>query len=120
MLENVVYIEDVDTLLRRVRFAHPSYVRPDQTVTSFAFKPRKGEQGLSVDILRLTTFQKSIIDSAEYRLYALSAANVRQVGLDCLHDPLEGNSAHALIVGKFTHAATKSLALLAARVPYGD
>jgi len=63
---------DIDDLLRRVIYVHPNYVRPDQTVTSFAFTPRKingiAEEGLSVDISRFTTYEASIKDRARYRL----------------------------------------------------
>jgi hypothetical protein len=45
---------DTDDLLRRVIFTDPNYIRPDFTITSFAFTPRKIngvlESGLSVDI----------------------------------------------------------------------
>jgi hypothetical protein len=53
-------VVDEDNLLRRVIFTNPSYVRADQTVTSFAFKPRKVDgipEYLSVDIERLTSHQ---------------------------------------------------------------
>src|SRR4051812_9877468 len=93
-------ILDTDKLLRRVIFTNPSYVRPDLTLTSFAFTPRKQngiqERGLSVDIERLTTYEISIKDRFNYRLYSINAGYVRQLGLDCEHDPIEGNEAHAL------------------------
>jgi hypothetical protein len=56
-------IGDEDNLLRRVVFTNPHYVKPDQTVSSFAFTPRKINgvpEGLSVDIERLTTYEASI------------------------------------------------------------
>jgi hypothetical protein len=81
-------IHDEDRLLRRVWYPDPSYVRDDMTVTSLAFKLRKnkGETGLSVDIERLTTFQKSITDAAKFRLFVLIAGQVRALGLDRLYN----------------------------------
>jgi hypothetical protein len=93
-------VGDGDNLLRRVIFTNPSYIRPDQSVTSFAFFPRKFNgvaESLSVDIERLTTYETSIVDRFNYRLYAVSALRVRQIGLDCEHNPLPDNYAHALI-----------------------
>jgi hypothetical protein len=110
-------INDTDELLRRVIFADPRYIREDQTVSSFAFTPRKADKnGLSVDVARLTTYEKSILDKSKFRLYAIRADQVRQIGLNCKHDPLEDNYAHALIVGKITHSLAKRLANLAVRV----
>ncbi len=112
---------DSDDLLRRVIFTEPSYIRPDFTVTSFAFTPRKiagVQEGLSVDIARLTTLEKSIGDRFKYRLYSLKASYVRQIGLDCVHAPREGNDAHALIVGEIKKATAKKLSQGATRVPY--
>jgi hypothetical protein len=115
---------DTDDLLRRVIFTNPNYIRPDFTVTSLAFKPRRiagvEEKGLSVDVLRLTTLERSIVDRFRYRLYSLKASYVRQIGLDCEYDPVEGNKAHALIVGEFKSSTPKKLSLGASRVQYPD
>lgn len=117
-------ILDSDDLLRRVIFdsIDPLYIRPDQTVTSVAFLPRKIagvlEAGLSVDVSRLTTYATCIRDVSKYRLYSLKAGYVRHINLDCVHDPLVDNEAHALIVGDFKKAKAKQLSLGATRVPY--
>ena len=96
----VIEIEGKDRLLRRVYYRDPNYIKEDMTVTSFAFKLRKGEEGLSVDIERLTSYEKSIVDVEKYRLFAVSAKDVRSIGVDCLHKPiLPDNYAHAEIVG---------------------
>jgi hypothetical protein len=116
-------VRDDDNLLRRVIFTNPSYVKPDQSVTSFAFQPRKINglpEMLSVDIERLTTYEASIVDRFNYRLYALSAKNVREFGLDCQHDPLPGNYAHALIGGEISKARSRQLASAAKRIHYPD
>ena len=113
-------IHDGDRLLRRVWYPDPSYVRDDMTVTSLAFKLRKnkGETGLSVDIERLTTFQKSITDAAKFRLFVLIAGQVRVLGLDCIHKPEPDNFAHAEIIGSITSSAAGKIAKHAAYVPF--
>ena len=115
-------ILDSDDLLRRIIFTDPNYIRPDFTVTSLAFKPRRidgvQERGLSVDISRLTTYEKSIVDRFKYRLYSLKVSYVRQIGLDCEHNPIDGNEAHALIIGEFKNSTAKKLSQGAVRVSY--
>lgn len=119
-----VPVLDTDDLLRRVIFTNPSFVRKDLTVTSFAFSPRKVngavEKGISVDISRLTSYEKSIVDRFNCRLYSVKASYVRQIGLDCEHDPIEGNDAHALIIGDLRTSNCRKLAQGAARVPFPD
>lgn len=113
---------DEDELLRRVIFADPNYVRPDFSVSPMAFRPRKTngatEKGLSVDIRRHTTLARSIVDQHRFRLYSVRADDVRQIGLDCIHDPMQDNYAHALIVGNLTNSNAKKLSQMAVRVPY--
>jgi len=117
-------ILDTDSLLRRVIFTDPNYVRPDHTVSSFAFTPRKIEgaleRGLSVDIERLTTYERSIVDRSRFRLYSLATSSIRGIGLDCEHDPLPDNAAHALILGNITKSMAKRLSQMAIRVRYPD
>ena len=121
MLEQVL---NSDELLRRVPFdvTDPIYIRPDQTVTSIAFVPRKIngvlENGLSVYISRLTTFELSIVNPRKYRLYSIKAERVRQLDLDCIHNPLPENYAHALIVGNIKKSKSKQLSLAVSRVPF--
>lgn len=116
-------VGDDDNLLRRVIFTNPNYIRPDQSVTSFAFTPRKINglpENLSVDIERLTTYEASIIDRFNYRLYAIAALQVRQIGLNCEHDPLPDNYAHALIIGDVSKSIARQLAVSARRIHYPD
>ena len=103
-------IDDGDNLLRRVRFTDPNYIREDMTVTSFAFSLRKNEVGLSVDLEKLTTHEKSIVDLNSYRLYSIKAGEVREHGLDCIHDPVQDNNAHSLIIGQMTNSKKSQLA----------
>lgn len=60
-----------DTLLRRVSSTDPNYIRDDGTLTSLAFKPRKSDtDGVSVDIERLTTHEKAVVDREKDVKYA--------------------------------------------------
>lgn len=118
--EEQMAINDDDRLLRRVIFTDPRYVKPDGSVSSFAFTLRRDEDGLSVDIQRLTTYEKAIQDRTKYRLYALEAGIPRNLGLECIYDPVEGNDAHALIKGKFTKPISRRLARAAEKVAYPE
>jgi hypothetical protein len=109
-------INDEDLLLRRVPFTDPNYIREDGSITSFAFTLKKNEDGLSVDIDTLTTHDKSVLDRTKFRLYGLKAGVPREAGLACVHDPVEGNYAHALIKGAFTKSVSRMLASKAGRV----
>ena len=118
-----VIIDDEDNLLRRVIFTNPSFVRPDQTLTSFAFTPRRidgVQENLSVDLEKLTSHKGSIKDISNYRLYALTAGEVRQIGLHCEHTPVEGNYAHALIMGDISKSVAKQLSIRARRIPFPE
>lgn len=90
------------------------------TVTSFAFKlnKKKGETGLSVDIGRLTTVEKSIDDTSKYRLFSLGVQEVRDIGCDCIHKPEPENYAHAEIIGNITNSISSQLAKAAFFVNY--
>ena len=91
-------IRDEDNLLRRVIFADPKYCyTPEGRPTSASFLLRKGEAGLSVDLERLTTHQRAVVDARKYKLFGFRASVVRGLGLCCWHAPLVDNSAHSLI-----------------------
>ena len=119
-MEPLETIHDEDALLRRVPHTDPNYIKPDGTVSSFAFTPRKGEDGLSVNIERCTTYEAAILDRSRFRLYTLPAAEPRRLGLQCLHDPKPENYAHALITGNFTKGISRQLAARAHRITYPD
>lgn len=97
----IYQIKENDNLLRRVP-KRPPYIN-DGKISSAAFKPSKRDKGenngLSVDIENLTTYQKSIINENEYNLYKISAEIPLKMGLECKHDPIINNDAHALIIG---------------------
>ncbi len=109
-----------DLLLRRVLFLHPNFIKPDGTPSSSSFRPKKGEDGLSVDVDRLTTYKKSIQSKARFRLYSLQSEFTSSLGLENHHDPLPDNPAHALIKGNISRGIAKKLAKTAKRINYPD
>lgn len=113
-------IQNEDQLLRRVPFTDPAYIKDDGSLSSFAFKPKNGENGLSVNIAWMTTYEKSILDKARFRLYSISAGIPRSLELNCIYDPLPDNAAHALITGNFTKGICRQMASMAQRIAYPD
>jgi hypothetical protein len=113
-------IKNDDRILRRVWYPDSNYIRDDMTATPMAFKLRKkiGETGLSVSIERLTTFAKAIRDVTRYRLFVLSATQVRETELDCIHKPEPDDYAHAEIVGIITNSVSSKLARAATYIKY--
>ena len=114
-----------DDLLRRVQFLNPNFIKEDGTPASSSFTLKKLEdgnleEGLSVDVARLTTFEKSIEDASRFRLFALQASFVVELGLNCEHDPLPENFAHALIKGNINRKIARKLAQNATRVNFPD
>lgn len=108
----IVKIGNEDFLLRRFPIGDPNYVRPDGSVTSFAFTPRKSDlDGLSVDLERLTTLNAAVIDPGKYGITRISVERVRSIaGIDCIHAPIPENYAHSLITGKITKSVRSNLA----------
>lgn len=100
-------LEDSETLLRRVyrkdkRYIDPKTGRP----SSRAFSPRPKDEGkLSVDIERLTTYEKAISDPTKFMLFSFFAELPHQLGLECIYDPKIDaennfeNLAHSLVIG---------------------
>jgi hypothetical protein len=104
-------IRPEDGLLRRIPLYNPSYFKPDNSISSLAFKPRKVDLGgLSVDLERLTTHQRAILDKRKFRLARLEARVPFSLGLNCIHSPTEDNQAHSLIQGNFTNQVSRQLA----------
>ena len=105
-------IQDNDFLLRRVFFKDPNYVKEDGSITSLAFKPRQSDnKKLSVDVERLTTYEKSVQDTDRFRLGKLPVSiPIATLNMSVQSDPLPENEAHALIIGEFTKAECRTLA----------
>lgn len=106
-----------DRLLRRVIYVDPNHIRDDGTPTSLAFKLRRGEDALSTDLERLTTYELSILDPRRFRLFALNVNEVWKLNLKCEHDPKPDNPAHSRINGPFSSSIPKKLSKLAVKVP---
>lgn len=108
-------IGNEDNLLRRIPVS-PGYIKPDGSITSFAFSLLKGEDGISTDLERLTNHQTSVIDRTRFRLARINAGAIRNEindGLNCMHNPLPDNYAHALIVsstGKISDSKSRAMA----------
>lgn len=99
----IVTIGNDDFLLRRYPIGHPSYVRDDGSVSSYAYNPSpRDTDGLSVNLEKLTTLKDTVQDSKAFGLLRIQAEKVRAAELDCVHHPVEGNYAHSLITGKIT------------------
>jgi len=96
----------------------PRYIKPDGSVSSFGFSPKPNEEGLSVNIERLTTYKNSIVDIKRFRLFALQYDYIKNLELDCIHDPINDNYAHALIVGSINRRVSRALAAHAIRIDY--
>jgi hypothetical protein len=115
----IVLISDDDFVLRRVPTFLPNYIKPDGTISSLAFSKRRDEDGLSVDLEKLTTPQTTILDKSRFRLRRINVGMVKNEindGLDVVHDPVDGNLAHSLITGNITGSKQKQFVKLSTDV----
>lgn len=92
---NIIDISPNDDLIRRIPKT-PSHLK-DGRPTSACFKLKPGEDGISVDILRLTTVRNSIKNPKTHLAGILRASIPINYGCNCVHSPVESNEAHALI-----------------------
>jgi hypothetical protein len=111
-----VIINDADHLLRRVQFTNPDFIKPDGKPASSSFALKKDEDGLSVDLERLTTHEKSIGSRDKYRLFSVDASFTISLGLANEHNPKSDNYAHSLIKGNISRPVARKLAGSAIRV----
>jgi hypothetical protein len=110
-------INDEDTLLRRYPIGVPNYIRADGSISSFAFaRSSKDTDGLSVDLERLSSISKSVLDRNKFGLLRINAGQVRSISLDCKHNPVNDNPAHSLITGKITDSLRSKLIGFAKKV----
>ena len=103
-------ISDEDELYRRLV---SQAIRPDGTVSSYAFMLRREpDPSISVDLARLTTPSETATRTG--RLGAgvgvFLARVPRALGLHVRHDPQLDNPAHSLIEGAATKAHCRQLA----------
>lgn len=109
---NRVDIADADNLLRRIPTHIPSYIKPDGTISSMAFSKKRDADGLSVDLERLSSYEKATLGDRRYRLLRINAGVIRNEindGLDVVHDPQPENEAHSLITGNISEGKKKQL-----------
>lgn len=108
---NVLQISNDDNVLRRVP-TNPSYIKPDGSINSYSFRKRKGEDGISVNLERLSSYKETILGSNQFRVLKINVGEVRNEineGLDVVHDPIPDNKAHSLITGNISKSKQKSL-----------
>jgi len=114
-------ISNTDNLYRRVPKIefYWKYVNGKKVPSSFAFKTRSNEDGLSVNIEALTTLELTVEKPELFGVAKFSASI--PIGLDypCRHDPKPDNDAHALIVGN-TKPIAKKLSKSITEVYYSE
>ena len=105
-MENAHQISNEDNVLRRVPTFLPNYIKDDGTISRMAFSPKRDAKGLSVDLEKLSSFEKASLNQPDrFRILKVNVGIIRNDindGLDVIHDPVEDNVAHSLILGKLT------------------
>lgn len=102
-------VDDSEMLHRRI---HPTFVRPDGSVSSQAFR----DERMSVDRASFRTVQESLHCWATHGLVALLAAFARNLEQEVLADKELLNPAHALVIGRKNKTAAHKLARAASWV----
>ncbi len=100
MSDYIITVEDY--LYRRVPKNNPNYwkeINGDKIPSSFAFKTKPNEDGLSVNIAALTTLKATVGNAKEVGIAEISAATPIGLGYQCKQDKQPDNDAHALIIG---------------------
>jgi hypothetical protein len=96
---------------RLLRWLHPGQFHPtEKRPTSAAFK----DDRMSVDILSMTTVEESYERAQKIGKNAVASIEYQRIielGLEVKYDPIEGNDAHALVLGKKTGSISKKLAM---------
>lgn len=97
------YIITIDDFLyRRVSTKNPDFwkiINGEKVPTSFAFKTKPNEDGLSVNIAALITSEKTVANFPNDVVAELPAAFPINEGYNCIHKPSKNNLAHAIIEG---------------------
>ncbi|WP_392532581.1 hypothetical protein [Nostoc sp. C117] len=93
-----------------LRWLHPGQIHPEENrPTSAAFRDFE----MSVDILSLTTIEESYNRAKKIgknAVVSIKAQLIIEKGLEICHEPVEGNDAHAVVLGKKTNSIAKFLA----------
>lgn len=103
---------DSDELLYRRGYNSPEkkFLNPDGTATSRVFKLRpKDNSGLSVDLARLTTPQKAVVDELQFNLFEIRNDKIESIDLHTIYDANynAANNSHSLIIGMTIEDETK-------------
>lgn len=96
-------VHDDEILHRRI---HPSFVRPDGSISSQAFR----DPEMSVDRAWYTTIEDTLLAYEDYGLAALIAVDARELDQEVVADRLLLNPAHALVKGRKTKSISRRLA----------
>ena len=107
-------ISDEDRLFRRIP---PQWIKPEG-ISSAAFKQRPLD--LSVNIARLTTPQKVLLNYPNYGIGIITAGFFRNLKLVIYHAPEPCNYAHAIVFGKITQSLAKKISLSAKPLRYRE
>jgi hypothetical protein len=105
-------ITDTDNLLRRIPTYLPSYIKPDGSISSRAFQKKRDDDGISVDLERLSSYENAILGDKRFRLLKINVGVIRNTindGLDVIHNPQPDNYAHSLIIGHITEGKQKQM-----------
>lgn len=92
-----------EILHRRV---HPTFVRPDGSISSQAFR----DSEMSVDRAKYSTVEVTLRGYENFGLTALVTSFAREVGQEVVDDRTMLNLAHALVKGKKTKPIARKLA----------
>ncbi len=110
---DIQIITKEDFLYRRFPIAEePKYlsfwkmVDGKKVPSSAAFKTKPGEDGLSVELAKLTTPEKAKGNPSTFGIAEFSANIPLSAGYECVHDK-KGSKAHALIIGDTNPIAKK-------------
>ena len=113
-MPNDYTITNGDLLYRRFYIkTEPAYVSfwklaGDRKIpSSAAFKTKRDENGLSVNIASLTTPEGTVEDPAAFAVAEFPASVPLNAGYKCVQDEQPGNVAHALILGDTQSIAKK-------------
>ena len=101
-----------DELLYRRGYNSPEkkFLNPDGTATSRVFKLREKDNGkLSVDLAKLTTPEKAVVDSSLFNLFEIKNTTVEEIELTTVYDAVYTsiNNSHCLIIGMDIKDETK-------------
>lgn len=117
-------VGDDEVVLRHIPGGPPWQEPPDGRITSLNFRPRPGEDGLSVSRAGLTAAATLMArlgnPAAGSRIAAAAVADIRALGLEVVPDPIADDPGHALIrpaVALATKTARRDLSVLFRYVP---